>query len=196
MGDTMENKVCWIDAVNERDADASLSKIYQQVRSPGGHLDNLYQGFSLRPHTILPADDLYLAAMHHADNELPKQFSELIGTYVAILGGCEYAAAHHGHNFAHLIGNNSRSERVLSALSNDELEICGDRKEVSALHYVRKLCVNPAGMSEDDVRTLSETGWSDGEILEIVQVVAMFSYFIRVINGVGIQLGDEKLGLY
>ena len=37
---------------------------------------------------------------------------------------------------------------------------------------------------------------SDGEILEIVQLVAMFSYFVRVINGVGIQLGNEKLGLY
>jgi hypothetical protein len=26
--------------------------------------------------------------------------------------------------------------------------------------------------------------------------VAMFSYFVRVINGVGIQLSDEKPGLY
>ncbi|MFT5351605.1 MAG: putative peroxidase-related enzyme, partial [Gammaproteobacteria bacterium] len=161
-----------------------------------GQLDNLYQGFSLRPHTIVPADDLYLAAMHHADNVLPTWMSELIGTYVAILTGCDYASAHHGHNYSYLINDSEKSEKVLAALKSNDLACCGDDREVAALRYVLQLCMEPASIEKQHVDTLSELGWSDGEILEIVQLVAMFSYFVRVINGVGIQLGNEKLGLY
>ena len=91
MNSAMKNTTCWIDTISESDADSELNSIYDRVRGPGGQLDNLYQAFSLRSHTIVPADDLYLAAMHHEDNVLPKVFSELIGTYVAILSGCHYA---------------------------------------------------------------------------------------------------------
>lgn len=192
----MKNEICWIDIQNDDEPDVELKKIYDRVRGPEGQLDNLYKGFSLRPHTILPADDLYLAAMHHADNTLPKWMSELIGTYVAILTGCDYATAHHGHNYSYLTDNQETSEKVLAALRCDDLERCGDERQVAALHYVRQLCIAPASIEKQHIDTLTEAGWSDGEILEIVQLVAMFSYFVRVINGVGIQLGNEKLGLY
>ena len=189
-------KISWIDVVSYEAADENLQDIYDQVRSPGGQLDNLYQGFSLRPHTIKPADDLYLAALHHADNTLPKWFSELIGTYVAILSGCEYARTHHGHNFMHLLGDNERAERILAALAADQLEACGEVREVAMLRYVKQLCLAPESITRDDIAELSKHGWNDGEILEVVQIVAMFSYFVRVINGVGISLVGDKVGLY
>lgn len=193
-------KICWIDVVDYQQADKELQGIYDQVKSPGGQLDNLYQGFSLRPHTIKPADDLYLAALHHENNTLPKWFSELIGTYVAILSGCEYARTHHGHNFVHLFGevtgDAERAEAILVALALGQLELCGEAREVSALRYVKKLCLEPEAITKDDVAQLSRQNWSDGEILEIVQIVAMFSYFVRVINGVGISLVGDKVGLY
>jgi len=192
----MKNTVCWIGVTDEHEANSELNRIYDRVRGPKGQLDNLYQAFSLRPHTILPADDLYLAAMHHKDNVLETRFSELIGTYAALLSDCGYAVSHHGHNFTQLTADRERSNQILKALSTDDLHRCGSDREVAALHYVRKLCLSPQMMSEEDVSSLAAVGWTDGEILEIVQVVAMFSYFVRVINGIGIQLGDEKPGLY
>jgi uncharacterized peroxidase-related enzyme len=192
----MKNEICWINVQADDEADVELKHIYDRVRGPAGQLDNLYQGFSLRAHTILPADDLYLAAMHHANNVLPKWMSELIGTYVAILTGCDYAMAHHGYNYSYLTDDSEKSEKVLAALKRDEPACCGGEREVAALRYVRQLCMEPASIEKRHIGTLTEAGWSDGEILEIVQLVAMFSYFVRVINGVGIQLGNEKLGLY
>ncbi len=192
----MNNTICWIDVLGEDSANDKLSLIYDQVRGPSGQLDNLYQGFSLRPHTIIPADNLYLAAMHHEDNTLPKLFSELIGTYVAILSACSYAEGHHGHNYAHLLGDKTESDRVIVALKNDQLAQCGDQQVQALLEYVKQLCLAPETIVKQDVDRLKAAGWSDGEVLEIVQVTAMFSYFVRVINGVGIQLGEEKLGLY
>ncbi len=192
----MPNRICWIDDVDYSEADSDLRAVYDQVLSPGGQLDNLYRGFSLSPQTILPADDLYKATLHHSGNVLPKVFAELVGTYVAVLAGCDYAKAHHGQNFIALSADSDQARDVLNALASDHLDACGTEEEVAALRYVRKLCLHPSDIVQADVGTLRTSGWMDTEISELVQVVAMFSYFVRVINGVGIELGDEKLGLY
>lgn len=192
----MKNDICWIDAVKYEDADNGLKDIYDSVTSPNGNLDNLYQAFSLRPHTIKPADDLYKAALHDDDNALPKWFSELISTFVAILTGCEYARSHHGANFVHLFGDTEKAESIMLSLEHGKLDQCGNNKEVGALRYVNKLCHEPEHISLEDVTSLSNIGWSDGEILEIVQIVSTLSYFARVINGVGISLAGDRIGLY
>ena len=192
----MTNEICWIDIIDDENAEPGLKKIYDGVRGPNGQLDNLYQAFSLRPHTIKPADDLYRAALHHDDNALTKHFSELIGTYVAILTGCDYAEAHHGSNFKHLHGNEEDANHILTHLRSNSLDQLKEAKQIAALRYVNKLCMQPEKVVREDVETLTAIGWSDGEVLEIVQVVSMFSYFTRVINGIGISLGDEKVGLY
>jgi uncharacterized peroxidase-related enzyme len=192
----MPDNTCWIDTIDYDEAGPELRSVFDQVLGPDGQLDNLYRAFSLRGHTILPADDLYKAVLHHGDNTLSKRFSELLGCYVAILTGCDYALAHHGHNFVHLSSDSDHAQGILSALRLDRTVACGDAREVAALDYTRKLCRFPEDVSESDVEALRDAGWVDGEVLEIVQVVAMFSYFTRVINGVGIALGNEKLGLY
>jgi len=210
----MAEPVCWIDDVDYRDADPKLRVIYDQVLSSNGQLDNLYRGFSLSPQTILPADALYKAALHHSNNVLPGTFAELIGTYVAILSGCNYARAHHGQNYIALSGDSAAAQKIaqkiIDALEDDwarshsnaaltadsTISAAVSVREIKALEYVRKLCIQPEKITQDDIMTLRSADWSDEEISEIVQVVSMFSYFVRVINGLGIALGDEKLGLY
>ena len=192
----MKNTVCWIDVISYVNADESLQTIYDSVRSPGGAVDNLYKAFSLRAHTIKPADDLYRAVLHHSENTLPKWFSELIACYVAILAGCDYALAHHGHNFAYLLADSEKAARILQNLRDDQLDYYGEERDISALRYVKTLCLNPQTITADDVAVLSQHGWSDGEILEITQIVATFSYFVRMINGLGISLQGERIGLY
>jgi uncharacterized peroxidase-related enzyme len=191
-----DNKTCWIASVDDSDAGAGLKKIYDRVRNPDGGLDNLYQAFSLRPHTILPADDLYRAALHHDDNTLPKWFSELIGSYVAILTHCDYAFAHHSHNFIHLFGDRATAQSMLQALRESRYDVFSDDRQISVLRYVAKLTRHPDQMNAEDIDKLRHSGWSDGEILEIVQIVGMFSYFVRMINALGISLAGDKIGLY
>ena len=62
---TNDHAICWINSIGYEDAAPELQAIYDEVKSPSGHLDNLYRAFSLRAHTIKPADDLYLAALHN-----------------------------------------------------------------------------------------------------------------------------------
>jgi len=192
----MNNPICWIESSNDAEASHELRAQFDAVRNDRGELDNLYRAFSLRGHMMRPADDLYRAVLHHDSNTIAKRDSELYGCYVAILTECDYALAHHGDNFCQLDTSRDQGEQILNALRADRLNECGDAKTVAALRFVKTLTTQPEQMASENISELRANGWNDGEILEIVQIVSMFSYFVRVINALGISLGDETIGLY
>ena len=50
-------------------------------------------------------------------------------------------------------------------------------------------------MAEADVQALRDTGFSDGEVLEINQVTAYFNYANRTVLGLGISTEGDIIGL-
>ena len=58
------------------------------------------------------------------------------------------------------------------------------------LRYAVKLTVEPASITGEDVGTLREAGFSDIDILHIVEVVGYFAYANRIADGLGIPLED------
>ena len=56
------------------------------------------------------------------------------------------------------------------------------------LEYVLKLTNDPKLMTEDDVTTLRAAGFSDRDILDIVEVTAYYAYANRIAAGLGIKV--------
>ncbi len=56
------------------------------------------------------------------------------------------------------------------------------------LSYVKKLTLTPASMTETDVGALRDHGFSDEDILAIVEVAAYYAYVNRLANGLGVAL--------
>lgn len=56
------------------------------------------------------------------------------------------------------------------------------------LRYAVKLTKEPGSVSESDVSSLRENGFSDTDILHIAEVVAYFAYANRIADGLGIPL--------
>lgn len=54
------------------------------------------------------------------------------------------------------------------------------------LAYAVKLTSTPGAMSDDDVETLRMVGFSDRDILDIVEVVGYYAYANRIADGLGI----------
>ena len=63
-------------------------------------------------------------------------------------------------------------------------------KRVAMLDYSVKLTVSPTEVTEDDVRKLTEAGFSDIDILHIVEVVGYYAYANRLADGLGLPLED------
>ena len=50
-------------------------------------------------------------------------------------------------------------------------------------------------MREGDVEAMRDAGWSDGQMLEINQVVAYFAYANRTVLGLGCSTEGDIIGL-
>lgn len=190
----MADPICWLDIVEPEEADGLLAETYEEIRRSDGSVHNLYKAMSLRPEPIRWADGHYRAVLHNSDNVLPEWFLELVATMVARLGGCAYARTHHGANLRHLVGDAARADAMVEAAAAGREADVLDGKLAALVAYARKLANEPDGMTQDDVSGVRDAGADDVEILETAQTAACFSYWVRIINGLGIRIGNEPIG--
>ncbi|WP_166418289.1 carboxymuconolactone decarboxylase family protein [Cochlodiniinecator piscidefendens] len=183
-------KIAYVDVIPQAEATGDLAAAYDAVKGADGTVENLYLAMSQTPNAIKPADDHYLALLHNDDSPLKPWLAELVSTYVAILCGSAYATANHGENFCMYYGNREEAEQILAALQAETWESLIKVPETrAALFYTRKLSLTPDQISVEDVNALREAGYCDKGISYIVQLVASFAYWARMINGLGTQLG-------
>ena len=186
----------WIRTIQPEEATGDLKEIYEKTKSPHGTYDNVYISKSLRPQTILGHDTLYRSVLHHPDVTLPLWFLELVATYTSILNDCVYAATHHGSNYRALLADESRAAEIDSAMENDQLGDVFSGKELEFLHYTRKLTLSPGSITKEDIEAMRAAGASDEEILEVNQTCACFNYSNRSLSGLGVDIGDDRVGFY
>ena len=56
------------------------------------------------------------------------------------------------------------------------------------LDYAEKLTLRPGAMTESDVATLREAGFSDRDVLDIAEVVGYYAYVNRIADGLGVTI--------
>ena len=186
----------WIEMISDENADDNLLETLKLARTPHGTVDNVMRVHSLRPSTMKGHVVLYRAALHDDANTLPTWFQETISSYVSILNRCPYSLANHWANARHLIGDDERADAIEAALQNDAPDRAFTGAELAAMQYTRKLTLAPDEMIETDVTDLRDAGYSDGEILEINQIVGYFNYVNRLLNVLGVTTDGDIVGYY
>ena len=187
---------CWIMTVAPHSATGRVKEVYEQVATPQGNIDNVYRAQSLRPETILGHDLLYKSVLHFENPVCPPWYLEAVAVFTSVLNQCPYAVKHHFANMEHLLGDPGRAADILKAFQNDRLKAVFKGRKLLLMRYARKLTKNPTDLNRADIERLIGEGVSDEEILEVNQVSACFNYSNRVINGLGVSLGDERVGYY
>lgn len=185
----------WIDIIEPSEATGSLNQLYKRVQGPDGIVDNILKAHSLRPHMLLGHMTLYKNVLHHKENTLPKWYLECIGVYVSALNNCHYCVAHHFEGLAKLLDNREQASALRSAMTRHHFEDVLAPKLAAGMHYARQLTESPEQIQQLSVQVLRDVGLSDGEILEINQVVAYFAYANRTVLGLGITVQGDTLGL-
>ena len=185
----------WIKTIAYEDADGSLLRLYDRIKGPGDNVDNIMLAHSLRPHTMEGHMCIYKYVLHHSRNTVAKWFVEAIGIFTSVLNQCNYCIEHHFAGMTRLLNDDARSEAIRAALESSDWADVFVAKEIAALEYVRKLTLSPAEIPETNIQSLRKIGWEDGEILEINQAAAYFSYANRTVLGLGINTEGDVLGL-
>jgi len=180
--------MAWIRTISFANATGKLKQIYKRVVSPSGHVDNILIAHSLRPHTLEGHMRLYKNVLHHSANQLDKSLLEAIGVYVSLLNNCRYCVEHHYQGYLKLIEDEVKAQQVLAAMKNNDLAQAFEQREISLFDYAKKLTVEPASVSEQDIEKIRSFGFDDGELLEVNQVIAYFNYANRTVLGLGVAL--------
>ncbi|MDH5373189.1 MAG: hypothetical protein OEX97_09620 [Acidimicrobiia bacterium] len=91
---------------------------------------------------------------------------------------------HHRRGLRRLLNNDELADRI-----ETDYRMSGiGTRQLAMLTYAEKLTLAPGGMTEQDLDTLRSAGFSDRDILDIVEVVAYYAYVNRIADGLGIQI--------
>jgi uncharacterized peroxidase-related enzyme len=186
----------WIKTVPYSNATGKLKKLYDRVKGPDNNIDNIMMLHSLRPHSMEGHMAIYKYVLHHSGNKIPKWFLEALGVWVSSLNECNYCVDHHFAGMKRLLGDTPRADAIRVAIETRNLDAAPlDAAQKLAMDYARILTRDPAGLTKDHTITLRKAGYTDGEILEINQVSAYFSYANRTVLGLGCSTKGDILGL-
>ncbi len=186
----------WIRTIDHDKATGRLNSLYDQVKTPGGHIDNILKSHSLRPRTLQAHLALYKATMHSLPNSLSPRERELVGVCVSRLNGCDYCVEHHRTGLARHVGNESLARALAEAVIGESSQASLTEREKALATYASKLTLTPGLMAENDIEALRKAGLDDAGILDLNQIVAYFSYANRTVLGLGVSQQGEPLGLH
>ncbi len=185
----------WIKTIEYGDSSGRLRLLYDRVKGPDDNVDNIMMAHSLRPHSMEGHMHLYKYVLHHSGNQIGKWFLEALGVYVSALNECAYCVDHHFQGMRRLIGDDARSDAIRAAIDAGTPEAAFEGREAAAMTYAAKLARAPASIQEADIAALRSSGWDDGCILEINQVVSYFCYANRTVLGLGVSIDGDIIGL-
>ena len=185
----------WIKVIPFEEATGKLKQIYKKIKGPNNQIDNVLSIHSLRPHTLVGHMSLYKNTLHHSNNTFPNWFLELLGTYTSYLNGCDYCYLHHFTGMKRFLNDDDKAEKLKFHIENDSLSKILNDKELALSNYTKKLTLNASSITEDNIQNIRNLGVSDGEILEVNQVVSYFNYANRTVLGLGVNTDNEILGL-
>ncbi|AHD09037.1 peroxidase-related enzyme [Phaeobacter gallaeciensis] len=188
--------MAWIKTIPFDAATGKLKTLYDRVTGPGGNVDNIMMMHSLRPQSMEGHMALYKAVLHHSGNSLPKWYLEVLGVWVSSLNDCGYCVEHHFAGLQRLLRDAPRGEAIRAAIEARNPQLAPlEAAERAGMVYARKLTEAPAAVIEADINALRAAGLDDGQILEINQVTAYFSYANRTVLGLGCSTKGDVLGL-
>jgi len=87
-----------------------------------------------------------------------------------------------------LLREEDPGSRLANQLGENYREVGLTNKQVGMLEFAESLTVSPATVTDNQVDGLRELGWTDGDVVDIVHITALYNYMVRIADGLGIEL--------
>jgi len=185
----------WIKTIAFKEATGSLKKLYDRIKGPQDKVDNVLTIHSLRPHTLESHMSMYKAVIHHRDNTLPKWYLETLGVWVSQLNDCEYCVSHHSVGLQRILKDDSKYKSIKAFIGGGSASPDLEGKWQHGLAYAKQLTKEASSIKQVDVENLKKAGFTEGEVLEINQLVSYFNYVNRTVLGLGVNTNGDIIGL-
>jgi len=179
--------MAWIETIDEPDATGELRAIYEEIVETRGKLSNILRVHSLNP----PALQAHLRLYHQllfGRSDLRRAEREALATVVSAANDCGYCVRHHAEALNAYWKDRARVNRLIDDYHAVEMP----ERMRAMLDYGTKLTHDPAAVTEADVQTLRDAGFSDRDVLDINLIVSYFNFVNRIAEGLGVEFSEEE----
>ena len=174
------DRLTWLRVPDEDELPAEILELWRPSVEKLGFVPNVLRLYALRPSRLLAWNAHYEEAMK-GDSTLTKAEREMIAVVVSVTNDCAYCIAAHSAALRKLTKNPALADQIAADYVQADIS---DRMK-RALDYAVKLTQAPAAMSETDVDSLRNAGWTDEDVMDIAEVTAVFNFSNRMASGLG-----------
>jgi uncharacterized peroxidase-related enzyme len=179
-----EPAVTKIKVIEDADATGEVAEAYDYWRTRSGRtkVPGILKSLSARPDFLKQAVD-FSNSIQFSDGHLSRRHKEMIGSYASYLNSCPYCLDSH----AFFLKMQGASDEAVNAFMEGNLEKAGlTGAELALMKYVEQVSEAAYRTTPEDVQTLRDAGWKEGQISEAVYVIAVFAMFNRIANAFGV----------
>lgn len=181
--------------LDEEEIQEDLRAQIQFFKGPLGVIPNSVRTMAYRPHLAAAFTNLNIAVMT-SEGAVTPEFKRLIGFVTSMVSGCRYCQAHMVLASERFGASEARLNSVLDYEQSEHFT----EAEKAALDFAFAAAESPSAVNDEHAARMQEH-WSDGDIVEIMGVVALFGYLNRWNDSMGsaledlpIQAGEKYLG--
>jgi uncharacterized peroxidase-related enzyme len=171
---------------NEQTLPEDIQAIFADMRAKPGFVPNVYRAYSLRPQQLRGFIGLYDAIMTE-DSGLTKAEREMIAVAVSAQNHCFYCLTSHGA----VLRIRSKDEVLADTISANYRAADITPRQRAMLDLAVKITVDSPAIGEQDLAVLRDHGFSDEDIMDIIQTAALFNYSNRVASALDLRPNRE-----
>ena len=94
---------------------------------------------------------------------------------------------HHGRGLRRQL----RDDELFARIAADWRSAGLSEQRLAMLRFVEKLTLTPARMVEANVAQLRDAGFTDRDVLDIVEVAGYYAYVNRIADGLGVEVEES-----
>ena len=171
---------------DEQSLPADIQALFAQMREKPGFVPNVYRAYGLRPQQLRGFMALYSSIMEE-DSGLTKAEREMIAVAVSAQNHCFYCLTSHGAALRIRAKDAVLADTVAANYRAAELS----PRQHAMLDFAVKITLASATCSDEDVAGLRAHGFSDEDVLDIIQTAAFFNYSNRVASALELRPNRE-----
>lgn len=169
----------WLPIVNPEQATPQQQEVLKESHPKA--LTSEYYLTLIHLPEVLRQRSLVFNAIMYAPGGLPRAERELASTVVSRVNHCVYCASVHAQRFEQLAKRNEVIAQVFA-----DPETAGDsERERAIIRFTIDLTLEPGATRPEHILPLREAGLNDGEILDLIQAVAIFAWANRLMLNLG-----------
>jgi uncharacterized peroxidase-related enzyme len=160
--------------------------LFEKMRGKPGFVPNVYRAYSLRPQQLRGFIALYDSIMND-ESGLTKAEREMIAVAVSAQNHCFYCLMAHGAVLRVRSGDEVLADTIAANYRAADLT----PRQRAMLDLAVKITTASDTVSDEDIASLRDHGFSDEDIMDIVQTAALFNYSNRVASALELRPNRE-----